>query len=107
MFGFFRRIGHTEGEILGNIMDKQANVDLSALLLGFSSAALYYLGEAPLEGKAPPQRNLPLARQNIDILLLLQEKTKGNLSPDEEKLLGQLLSDLQIKFVDAAKAPKT
>lgn len=87
---------------MGNIMDKQSSVDFSALILGFSSAALYYLGETPLEGKAPPQRNLPLARQNIDILVLLEAKTKGNLVGEEEKLLQQLLADLQLKYVDAA-----
>lgn len=84
-------------------MDKQSIVDFSALILGFSSAALYYLGEAPIEGKLPPQTNLPLARQNIDILVMLAEKTKGNLSTDEDRLLHQLLGDLQLKYVDAAK----
>ncbi len=88
---------------MGNIMDKQSTVDFSALILGFSSAALYYLGEAPLEGKAPPQRNLPLARQNIDILVLLEAKTKGNLADEESRLIVQLLTDLQLKYVEAAK----
>ena len=80
-------------------------VDFSALVLGFSSAALYYMGEATVEGRAPGQKNLPLARQNIDIILMLREKTKGNLTADEEKLLTQLVTDLQVKMVESAKAP--
>ena len=94
-----------EAEKVGNIMDKASSVDFSALILGFSSAALYYLGETQLEDKAPSKRNLPLARQNIDILVLLDTKTRGNLMDDESRLLQQLLADLQLKYVDAAKKP--
>ena len=43
-------------------------VDFSGLILGFSSAALYYMGLATVEGKPAPSKNLPLARQNIDII---------------------------------------
>lgn len=80
-------------------------VDFSALILGFSSAALYYMGEATVEGRSAGQKNLPLARQNIDIILLLREKTKGNLTPEEEQLLAQLATDLQVKLVESAKNP--
>jgi hypothetical protein len=76
-------------------------VDFSALILGFSSAALYYMGEATVAGRASGQKNLPLARQNIDIILMLREKTKGNLSADEDRLMQQLVADLQVKLVEA------
>lgn len=83
---------------------KSANgVDFSALILGFSSAALYYMGEATVEGRAPGQTNLPLARQNIDIILMLRDKTKGNLTPDEDRLMSQLVTDLQVKLVESGK----
>ena len=78
-------------------------VDFSGLILGFSSAALYYLGAAPLQGKEKPELNLPLAKQNIDILELLKNKTQGNLSDDESRLINQVLSDLRLKFVAAVK----
>jgi hypothetical protein len=84
-------------------MVMSGTVDFSALVLGFSSAALYYMGEATVEGRAPGQKNLPLARQNIDIILMLRDKTKGNLTADEEKLLTQLVSDLQVKLIESAK----
>lgn len=80
-----------------------ASVDFSGLILGFSSAALYYLGEAPLGGQTAPDKNLPLARQNIDIIEMLQEKTKGNLTDEESKLVDQVLGDLRVKFTEASK----
>ena len=85
--------------------DKPASgVDFSALILGFSSAALYFMGEATVEGRESGPKNLPLARQNIDIILILREKTKGNLSVDEDRLMSQLVADLQVKLVDASKS---
>jgi len=84
-----------------------AIVDFSGLILGFSSAALYYLGEAPIQGKemkSIPERNLPLAKQNIDIVELLKNKTQGNLTEEESRLLNQVLSDLRIKYVAAIKS---
>jgi hypothetical protein len=50
-----------------------------------------------------PQTNLPLAKQTIDILALLRDKTKGNLAPDEAQLLDSLLYDLRMKYVTATK----
>ena len=80
-------------------------VDFAGLILGFSSAALYYMGEGSLDGRSVAAKNLDLARQNIDIILMLKDKTKGNLAADEERLLLQLVADLQIKLVDAGKIP--
>ena len=77
-------------------------VEFNGLILGFSSAALYYLGEVPLDGQQIGNPNLPLAKQNIEILALLQSKTQGNLSPEEAKLLKDILADLKIKFVKAS-----
>ena len=85
-------------------MTKSGNsLDFSGLVLGFSSAALYYLGETSVEGKSTPSTNLPLAQQNIDILLVLQNKTKNNLTEEESKLLSQVITDLQVKFVECSK----
>ncbi len=83
--------------------DKITEVDFSGLILGFSSAALYYIGVAELEGKKVSHKNLPLAKQNIGIIEMLHEKTKGNLSPEESVLLNQLLKDLNSKYKEAQK----
>lgn len=81
--------------------DQAQPVDFAGLILGFSSAALYYMGEGVIDGKAG-QKNLPLAKQNIDIIDLLKVKSKNNLSPDEHELIEQLLADLHLKFVEIA-----
>jgi hypothetical protein len=44
-----------------------------------------------------------LARQDIDLLSVLEEKTRGNLSGDEERLLSQALYDLRMRYVEVAK----
>ncbi len=85
--------------------EQSLKVDFNGLILGFSSAALHYLGHGGvIEGRQEDKINLGLAKQNIDILLLLKEKTTGNLSSQEEKLIEEVLCDLQIKYV--AKAEK-
>ncbi len=53
----------------------------------------------------PPQPNLPLARHAIDMLAMLREKTKGNLSWPEQRDLENALTELRIQFVRASAAP--
>ena len=82
----------------------QTSVSFSELILGFASAALYYTGDSDLEGKKSGEVNLTLARQNIDIVRLLHEKTKGNLNEEERNMLETVLADLSIKYSEAAKS---
>jgi hypothetical protein len=49
------------------------------------------------------EKTLPLARQTVDLLAMLEEKTKGNLSGDEERLLTQILFDLRMRYVELSK----
>lgn len=79
-----------------------AGVDFSGLILGFCSATLAYLGYGD-EGLG---KNLILARQNIDIIEMLQQKTRGNLSADEKTLIDEVVFDLKAKFVEAAQSVK-
>ena len=73
----------------------------SLFVFSLNSSALLHLGliEHPETKKA--EKNLPLAKQTIDILGLLAEKTKGNLAPEEENLLQHVLHDLRLLFVQA------
>ncbi len=73
-------------------------VDFAGLVLGLFSAALYHMGETPIEGQPVGDVNMPLAKQNIDFLDVLKEKTQGNLSGDEDKMLKDVVSDLKMKF---------
>lgn len=77
-------------------------VNFATFLISLSSSALIHLGlaEDPVTGKV--HRDLALARQTIDILGMLQEKTRGNLSEDESRLLESILFDLRIRFVEEA-----
>jgi len=78
-------------------------IDFPTFVLSLSSSALLHLGLAqnPMTGKT--ERNLPLAKQTIDILGMLREKTKGNLSSEESDLLENLVADLRIKYVNECK----
>lgn len=84
-------------------MTVSETVDFSQLVLGFSSAALHYMGEVPIQGRGGLTKNLALARQNIDILIMLRDKTQGNLSKEEGDLLHTLVADLQMKLLEASK----
>ncbi len=78
-------------------------VDFSTFILSLSHSALMHLGEAPHPETGDIERNLPLARQTIDLIGMLEEKTKGNLSGDEERLVAQILFDLRMRFVELSK----
>ena len=78
-------------------------VDLHTFVLSLGSSALLHLGELEHPDVGAPQKDLPLAKHTIDILVMLEEKTKGNLSPGEEKLISSLLYDLRLRFVEAQK----
>jgi len=52
------------------------------------------------------QSNLPAAQQMIDILALLEEKTRGNLTAEERQLLEQVLYELRLRFVEAKAGEK-
>jgi hypothetical protein len=79
------------------------SIDFSTLVLSLSQTALVHLGDAPHPEGEEPTHDLPLARQTIDMLGMLQEKTKGNLTGSEERLLDQVLYDLRMRFVELSK----
>lgn len=78
-------------------------VDFHTFLLSLGSSALMHLGEIESPESGQPIKNLPMAKHTIDILAMLQVKTKGNLTPPEEQLLESLLYDLRLRFVEASK----
>ncbi len=78
-------------------------INFSSFILSLSTSALMNLGEVldPVTQKV--DKNLPLAKQSIDMLGMLKEKTRGNLTPDEEKLMDHLLTDLRWRYIREAK----
>lgn len=80
-----------------------APMDFSTFVLSLGSTAMVNLGQVPAPGSDEPMKDLPAAKQMIDILGILQEKTRGNLTDSEQKLLDSLLYDLRVHWVDAQK----
>ncbi len=76
-------------------------IDFSTFLLSLSTSALYHMGVVlhPDSGEAA-EPNPMLARQTIDTLEMLHEKTRGNLDDEEKKLFDGLLYELRMRFVE-------
>ena len=80
-------------------------VSFVSFLVSLGSSALVHLGEIPDPGTGASERDLVLAHHTIEVLGLLQEKTKGNLDDDERQLLEALLFDLRTKYLSATSSP--
>lgn len=79
-------------------------VDFSTHVLSLASTALIALGKMPgPDGETHPL-DLETARHLIDVLGMLEQKTRGNLDEAEQKLLASLTYDLRVAYVDAQKA---
>ena len=81
-------------------------IDFNTFVLSLSTSAIVHLGCAPKEmfgGQEMPPKNLPMAKQTIDCIAMLEDKSQGNLSGEEERLLSQILYDLRMRYVRAAK----
>jgi hypothetical protein len=77
-----------------------------ALIFSLSTTALLQLGMAPHPETGKQEKDLPGAKQTIDILEMLQQKTRGNLTADEGQLLEECLYDLKMTYVKTLQAAK-
>ncbi|MDR1607707.1 MAG: DUF1844 domain-containing protein [Deltaproteobacteria bacterium] len=83
-------------------------VTIGALFLDLTTSAFLQMGEKGPDGQTLPNApNLPAAKQLIDLLGVLEQKTKGNLDAEEEALLRALLYDARLKYVSLAKGQKS
>ncbi len=80
-------------------MPELPEINFEHFLLSLSTAALLHLGEIPDPETNQKKVDLPQAKQSIDILGLLHDKTKGNLTANEQTLLDGMLSELRMRFV--------
>jgi hypothetical protein len=78
-------------------------LDFATFVLSLSHSALMHLGEAPHPDSSKLAVNLPMAKQTIDLIGMIEEKTKGNLTGEEERLVGQVLYDLRMRYVELSK----
>ena len=93
-----------QGEVHGQ--ESGDGVNFGDLVMSLSTTAMFQLGllESPDGEKIPA--DLANARRTIDMLGVLKEKTQGNLTEDEKKLLTQILYELQMSFVAVTDQPK-
>ena len=80
-------------------------IDFSSFVISLATTAMVHLGEGPVDSGAPPE-DLDAASQMIDILGMLEKKTEGNLSPEESRLVHDILYELRMKFLSKRKAVK-
>jgi hypothetical protein len=74
-------------------------VEFSGLILSLSHAAMMHLGQIPDPNTGQPQMDRDLARHTIDTLGMLKDKTKGNLTPEEQRLIDHALTELRLAYV--------
>lgn len=81
----------------------EMEINFSTFVLSLTSSAFYYLGDIPDPMTGQTQENLPAVQQTIDILTMLKAKTQNNLDHEEQKLLEQLIYELQMKYIAKQK----
>ena len=93
----------TEHEHAEHQLDADS-ISFAAFVLSLAHTAAVHFGDIPdpVSGEKS-EVNLPAAQQMIDILALLEEKTRGNLTAEERQLLDQILYELRLRFVEASK----
>ena len=83
---------------------EESAVTFLGFILSLAHTAAVHFGDVPdpVSGQTIPA-NLPAAQQMIDILALLEEKTRGNLTAEERQFLDQILYELRLRYVEASK----
>lgn len=98
------QVPESEPEIPADIPIPPANLEF--LVLSLRSQAEMHLGLLHFgEEKDRPKPNLPLARHTIDLLAMLEEKTNGNLTTEEQRMIENSLTELRFRFVQASEEP--
>lgn len=76
-------------------------LDFTTFCLSLASSAMIHLGQRPSPETGEADANLPLAKQTVDILAMIEEKTRGNLNDGEAKLLSTVLYDLRLRYLES------
>ena len=74
-------------------------INFSTFIFSLNTSALLHLGEVPDPATGKQREELALAKQTIDVIAMLEEKTRGNLTSDEENLIKHILYDLRLRYV--------
>ncbi|MHB8769583.1 MAG: DUF1844 domain-containing protein [Syntrophales bacterium] len=76
-----------------------SEISFASFILSLSTTAMFHFGDFPDPVTQETRQNLAAAKQTIDLLSILQEKTAGNLTADEQQLLEGMLYELRMRFV--------
>jgi hypothetical protein len=85
---------------------QQPPIDFPSYILSYYTQGLVLLGEVPSPYSGKKEEDVEACRHTVEILAMLQEKTKGNLSKDEEQLLENVLYELRMKYMAKTKRIK-
>lgn len=108
-----QEVGKEEGEIKQEEEKKEEpkgeesqktplpEVNFSSLIMSLSSSALLHFGEIADPETGAKKKDLDIAKQSIDVISMLKEKTNGNLTDEEQKFIDSMLADLRWRFVKA------
>jgi hypothetical protein len=80
-------------------MAEPAAINFIGFVISLAHTAAVHFGDVAEPGTDAHERNLPAAQQIIDILALLEEKTRGNLTAEERQVLEQVIYELRMRFV--------
>ncbi|HEY2108028.1 MAG TPA: DUF1844 domain-containing protein, partial [Candidatus Binataceae bacterium] len=97
------RTSERHAPMMGSAASPHPEINFTTFVVSLSTQALMHLGEIPDPMTNQQERDLPAAQHMIDILGMLQEKTRGNLDHEEEGLLRSVLFDLRMKYVETAR----
>jgi hypothetical protein len=98
------KVKESVGDSLGQSTDRMsAEVDFSAFVISMATQAVILMGEAPHPETGERRENMEGARQTIEILGMLEKKTMGNLTKQEESLLSDILDNLRMTYVAKMK----
>jgi hypothetical protein len=92
-----------KSENMGQAEPAMPKMDFITFVLSLARSTSCHLGVSQNPETKTCEENLPLAKETIDILVMLQEKTQGNLTGEEERILSEVLFDLRMAFVQASK----
>lgn len=96
---------HTESRTQPGAQSKEPPppMDFATFVISMANTALFQLGLVKGPESDEPKKDLAGARQTIDLLALIEEKTRGNLTDQEKKILSEALYQLRMVFVEASK----
>jgi hypothetical protein len=98
-----RTTGEKRGEAQNESSDDLPELNFSTFVISLSTQALMHLGEIPDPITGKVASDFPVAKQMIDIIGMLGEKTRGNLDAGEQQLMEDVLYDLRMRYVQAVK----